>query len=413
MQNKRIVITGIGVVSPIGIGKESYWKSLREGRSGIRSITLFDVSRYKVKNAGEITDFDPAVILGKRGLLDLDRATKLILCSAKLALDDAKLVINEENASQTGVSVGTTLGSLSSISKFNRESFLDGPKFVNPSVFPSTVGNSPASRVGIKFKITGFNSTISTGMCSALDAIDFACDFIDLNRVNQVLVGSVEDLSIQLFLGCYKLKVLSGLNGNHEPISAPFDKRRDGMVLGEGATTFVVEDWVAAMKRRAHIYGEIYGMASCFDPGRFYKYTPSGRGMVRAMRMALKAAKLNPGDIYCIYSNANSSQDADKIEAKAIKEVFGFRVKVIYVTSVKSNLGESFSASGGFSLAAALGSLEQNFVPQLINYKVADPECDLNFVLEKRKSSSNIMNIMINAFSPNGANSVMIVGKFR
>ena len=410
MRKNRIVITGIGVISPIGIGKDSFRQSLKEGKSGINPITLFDVSKYKVQAGGEINNFDPASILGKKGLLDLDRSTKLLLSSAKLALDDAGLEINEKNSSQVGVSVGTTLGSLNSISKFNKEAIIDGPRYANPSVFPNTVVNSPASRVGIKFKITGFNSTISTGMCSALDALDYACDFINFERVNTAVVGAVEDLSIQTFLGCYKLKYLSGF-GKNAPLSCPFDQRRDGIVLSEGATVMVIEDIESALKRKANIYAEILGIASCFDPGRYYRYNPSGRGMVTAMKMALNQANLRPEGIDCIYANANSTQDADRIEAKAIKEVFGINSNNTLVTSIKSFVGESFSVSGGFSLIAAVLGLEHNFVAPLLNYSCKDPKCNLNFAL-KNNNHKFISRVMINAFSPSGAASAVILGKY-
>jgi 3-oxoacyl-[acyl-carrier-protein] synthase II len=415
MEKKRIVITGIGVISPIGIGKDPFWQSLKTGKSGVKPITLFDVSKYNVKVGGEISDFDPAVILGKRGSLDLDRSTKLLLSSAKLALDDAGLEINEGNSSQIGVVVGTTLGSLDSFSKFDRSAIIDGPRYVNPSVFINAAVNTSASRMGIKFKITGFNSTISTGMCSALDALDYACDFIDLNRIHTGVVGGVEDFSVEAFLGCYKLRYLSGFDGKHEPISCPFDKRRNGIVFSEGAVTFIVEERGDALKRKAHIYGEILGMASSFDPTHPYKYNPKGQGMISAMRMALKDADLKPEDIDCIFANANSTQDADKIEVKAIKEVFGGHTKRIPVTSVKSNIGESFSVSGGFSLAAALGAMEKGFIPSLVNYSQQDPECDLNFVLNGNGNEelSHLSRIMVNTFSSNGANSVGIIGKLQ
>lgn len=413
MMKKHIAITGIGVVSPIGIGKDSFWQSLKEGKSGIKPITLFDISKYKVKVGGEISNFDPAVILGKKGLLDLDRSTKLLLSSAKLALDDAHLEINEENSSRIGVSVGTTLGSLNSISRFNQESIIDGPRYANPSVFPNTVVNSPASRVGIRFKITGFNSTISTGMCAALDALDYVCSFINLDRISTGVVGAVEDFSIEAFLGCYKLQYLSGFDGKNEPISCPFDKRRNGIVLSEGAVTFIVEEMEIALKRKAHIYGVVLGMASNFDPSHSYKYNPKGNGMVNAMRLALKDADLKPKDIDCIFANANSTQNADKIEVKAIKEVFGKHVESLYVTSVKSNIGESFSVSGAFSLAGALGAMEEKFIPSLSDYSQPDSECDLNFVLNGKnlEKSLNLSRVMVNTFSSNGANSVLIIGK--
>ncbi|MBF0511239.1 MAG: beta-ketoacyl-[acyl-carrier-protein] synthase family protein [Candidatus Omnitrophica bacterium] len=413
MGKKRVVITGVGVISPISIGREEFLNALKAGISGIKPITLFDTNKYKVKVAGEVKDFDPSLILGKRGLLDLDRATKLLLCSAQLALDESGLEINETNNADIGVAVGTTLGSLNSISRFNHESFTDGPRFANPSIFPSTVINSPASRVGIRFKITGFNSTVSTGMCSFIDALNYAYTFIDFNRVNAVVVGAVEDLSIQTFLGCYKLQYLSGLTQGHEPLSCPFDNRRDGILLGEGATTFIVEDLQTALKRKAPIYAEILGMGSCFDPGSYYKYTSNGHGMVRAMDMALKDAKLQAQYIDCIFANANSTKDADKIESKAIREVFCQNQGAgPLVTSVKSFLGEGFSVSGGFSLAAALGALRDNFIPPILNYSDKDPACDLNYVLNGN-GKVPVSRAMINTFSPHGAASVLIVGKYR
>jgi 3-oxoacyl-[acyl-carrier-protein] synthase II len=407
MKKKRIVITGLGVISPIGIGKDAFFRSLMEGKSGIKPITLFETSRCKVRTGGEITDFDPPSILGKRGLLDLDRATKLLLSSAKLLLDDSGFEITESNGPRTGVSVGTTLGSLNSISKFNRESILDGPQFANPSVFPNTVVNSPASRIGIKFKITGFNSTISTGMCSALDALEYACDFIELDRVESVIVGAVEDLSMQTFLGCHKLNYLSGLKGDGLPLSCPFDKRRDGIVLGEGATSFLLEDLENAQRRKADVYAEILGLGSCFGPGKYYKYNYGGEEMVRAMNMALSQADMGPADIDAIFANANSTKDADKIEAKAIKDVFG---KKVLVTSIKSFLGETFSASGGFSMASAIGALSNNFIPPVLNYSYRDPDCDLNFAVNGN-CRRPVSRVMINTFSPGGGASVAIIGK--
>jgi len=409
MGKKRIVITGVGVISPIGIGKDAFWQSLKEGKSGTKPITLFDVSKYNVKVGGEISEFDPAAILGKRGLLDFDRSTKLLLSSAKLALDDAGLEINENNNSRVGVSVGTTLGSLNSISKFNQESIIDGPQYANPSVFPNTVVNSPASRIGIKFNIKGFNTTISTGMCSCLDALEYACDFIELNRVDAVLVGAVEDFSHQSFLGCYKLNYLSGIKEHDFPLSCPFDKRRNGIVLGEGATTFMVEGLEHALKRKANIYAEVLSSSSCFGVGSYYKYLPNGGGMMRAMKIALSDGGLEPKDISCIFANANSTLDADKIEAKEIKKIFD---NDILTTSIKSYIGETFSVSGGFSLAAGVGAIINEYVAPVLNYSYKDPDCNLNFVRNSNCYFSP-SKVMINTFSPNGPASVAIIGKWQ
>ena len=252
-------------------------------------------------------------------------------------------------------------------------------------------------------------------MCSSLDALDYARDFINSGRIHTGLVGAVEDFSIEAFLGCYKLGYLSGSNGHQEPVSCPFDKRRNGIVFSEGSVTFIVEELEKALNRKAPIYGSILGLASTFDPGHAYKYDPAGLGMERAMKMALKDAALDPEDIDCIFANANSTQNADKIESKAIQEVFGKNSRKIPVTSIKSNLGESFSVSGAFSLAAALGALQKGFIPPLINFSKRDTLCDLNFVINHRGigDSQDLTNIMVNTFSSNGANSVLIVGKLK
>src|SRR4030065_2926532 len=217
----RVVITGIGVLSPVGIGRENFWEALSQGKTGFRTISLFDTALYKVHIAGEISDFDPVSFLGKKGLRTLDRSTRLLSSAAKLAIDDAKLQITDENTNSIGVSIGTTFGSLHSISQFDREGLIEGPKFVNPSHFPNTVINSPASQVSIRFKIKGFNTTISTGFCAGLDAIYYAADFIKLNRADVILTGAVEELCEETFLGFHTLGYLSGSDSS-EPICCPF-----------------------------------------------------------------------------------------------------------------------------------------------------------------------------------------------
>lgn len=410
--NNRIAVTGIGVISPIGIGRDAYWQALKEGKSGIKPITLFDTSGLKVKVGGEISGFNPKDILGRIGLVDLDRATTLLSATAKFALEDGNLEINETNAHATGISVGTTFGSINSVFEFDRVSLTDGPRFVNPSRFPNTVINSPASRVAIRFGIKGPNSTISTGFCAALDAFDYALHSISFNRAERILVGSVEEMCIQTFLGFYKLGYLSGLYNGSLPQSCPFDKRRDGIIFSEGCAAVIVEELDSALRRNATIYAEVIATASNFDPYRLHKYNPKGSGMIEAMRQALEKANLNSQDIDCIFANANSTQDADLIETRAIKEVFGENAKKIPITAVKSMLGETVSASGGLALIAALGSIYQEFIPPTINYQEKDPGCDLNYVTKTSKRQK-LNNIMINSFGPNGANTVMIIKKYQ
>ena len=263
--NKKIVITGIGVLSPIAIGREAFWAGLFQGKTGFRPVTLFDTSPFRVNIAGEITDFDALSFLGKKGLRDLDRSTRLICSAAKLAIDDSRIEITEDTTHSMGVSIGTTFGSLHSISQFDRSGLIEGPRAVNPSHFPNTVINSPASQVSIKFKIKGFNTTISTGFCASLDAVSYAADFIRLNRADVVLAGGVEELCEETFMGFHNLGCLSGTDGS-EPICCPFDARRNGTILSEGAAVLVLEDEEHALNRDAVILARVLGYGNAFDP---------------------------------------------------------------------------------------------------------------------------------------------------
>ncbi len=412
MPAKRIVITGIGVVSPIGIGKEAYWKALEEGRSGIRPITLFDTSQFKVKVAGEITEFNAKDILGRKGLVDLDRATTLLSCAMKFAIEDAGLEINEDNRRRIGISVGTTFGSLHSLSEFDKACLVDGPGFVNPSRFPNTVINSPASRAAIRFGIKGFNTTTSTGFCAGLDALDYAVHALKFDRARMVLVGAVEEICLQTFLGFYHLGFLSGLNNGSTPASRPFDEDRDGIVFAEGSAVVLSETLESALERKAKIYAEIATLASNFDPGSFHRFNKKATGMTHAMQSAIDESGLRKDDIDCIFANANSTKDGDAIETKGIKKVFENYAGQVPITAVKSMIGETFSASGGMNVAAALGSLEKGFIPSTINYKTKDRNCDLRYVLNTVKNEA-LNNVMVNCFDPSGANTVLILKKFK
>jgi len=407
---KRVVITGIGIVSPIGIGKKEFWQNLFAGQSGFRKITLFGTNDLKVKTAGEIADFNAKNILGKKGLVDLDRATTLLLSATKFALEDANFEINEKNACKTGMSVGTTFGSLNSVFEFDKASLIEGPKFVNPSRFPNTVINSPASRAAIRFGIKGFSTTISTGFCAAIDAFDYAIHSMNFNRADKIIVAAVEEMCIQTFLGFYKLGYLSGLNNDMGPRSCPFDKRRDGIIFSEASTAVIVEDLTSALERKANIYGEVLAIASNFSPYRLHKYDPRGTGITEIMKRALEKANLRPQDIDCIFANANSTCDADLLETKCIKEAFGDFANKIPITAIKSAVGETFSASGGVAVVAALGSMKHGIIPPTLNYREKDSCCDLDYVPDKaRKQKLN--RVMINSFGPNGANTVLVLGK--
>ena len=409
MSKKRIVITGIGVIAPNGIGKEQFWAALKEGRSGIKPISRFDTNGFKCKLAGEINNFNPSVFLGSKGLKNLDRTTRLLCSTAKLAIDDAKLIINYKNTDDIGVCTGTTLSSLWNIAEFDKGVIKDGPLFSDASLFPGTVVNAASSQVSIRFNIQGFNSTISTGYPSGLDALKYAIDFIRLGRIKAVLLGGVESLSLASFIGFYRLGFLAGIRGKE--ISCPFDKRRNGIILSEGAAVIVIEDEEYAKRRKANIYAEVKGIGNCFDPYKMGKYNPEANGLRESMKKAIRDSGLRITDIDYISASANSVPMQDRLETEVIKSVFGRSAYNIPVSSIKSMIGDPFSAGGLLQIAASVGSMVNGFVSPTINYRVKDDDCDLDYVANKSRMA-RINNILINNFGPGGNNASVVISKY-
>jgi len=405
---RKVVISGIGILSPMGIGKDKYWEELSQGKTGFRKITLFDTGPFQIHCAGEITDFDPLPFLGKKGLRDLDRSTELICSAAKLALDDSRLQITEENTYTSGVSIGATFGSLHSISQFDRAGLIEGPRFVNPSHFPNTVINSPASHISIRFKIKGFNTTISTGFCAGLDAVAYGADFIKLNRADVVLAGGVEELCEETFLGFHKLGCLSGKDGS-EQACRPFDARRNGTILSEGAAVLVLEDEEHALNRGATILARVMGYGNAFTPVAENRFNHTG--LKHAVVHALQDASLNKEEIDYICACANSTKWLDRMETRAIKEVFENHAYTIPVSSIKSMVGESFSASGVMSLAAGIGAIKKGLIFPTVNYKERDPECDLDYVPNEARHKQ-IMTVVVTSSDPYGQNAAVILGRY-
>ncbi|MCM8796109.1 MAG: beta-ketoacyl-[acyl-carrier-protein] synthase family protein [Candidatus Omnitrophica bacterium] len=408
MNKKRIVITGIGVLSPNGIGKDAFWLSLKEGRSGIKPLTLFEPTFFKTKLAGEISDFNTQEFINYRDLQNFDRSTKLVCAAAKLALEDAGLTISEENTEDIGVVTATTLA-LWNIAEFAKEIVQEGPQFASAGIFVGTTINTASSQISIQHKIKGFNTTISTGYTASLDALRYAVEFIKLNRVRAVLVAAVEGLTFAGYVGFYKIGFLAGLKG--EEISCPFDKRRNGIILSEAAVVLVIEDEEYAKKRNARIYAELAAVENSFDAFRATKYEPKARGLKETMSKALQNAGMQESDIDYILSSANSVIQQDALETQAIKEVFNLYAKDTPVSAIKSMVGESVSAAGLLQIAAAIGSLEKDFIPPTINYKEKDDACDLDYVPNQSRQEK-VNHILINDFGPGGNNASAIIKRY-
>jgi 3-oxoacyl-[acyl-carrier-protein] synthase II len=411
--DKRVVITGVGVLASNGIGKDAFWKALRDGVSGIRSVTLFDTSATLSKTAGEISDFIPENHLGDKGLRNFDRATKLALSAAKLALDDAgiKTPLDEDVSLRTGVSLGSTLGSVWSISEFDKEGLRGGPRSVNPALFSNTVINAPSSQISIRFNIKGFNTTISTGFAASLDAVDYGVNFIKKYGYDIVLSGGFEELCMQTFLGFYKIGHLAGSREGKQEVSCPFDRRRNGIVLGEGGCILVMEELGHALKRRAKIYGEILGYGTSFDPASRNIYNPKASGAGVSISLALKDAGCAPADVDYISASANSTLDCDAMETRAVNRVFGEGLSRVPASSIKSMIGDTFSASGAMNVAASLAAITMGFVPPTVNYEVKDRRCGLDCVPNVARGIK-VRKVLINSFTPTGVNSSMVLGSY-
>ena len=411
--NKRIVITGIGIVGPCCIGKNKFWDFLKKGESAVGPITLFSTSGLPCKLAGELSNFKVRNFISHKGLRNLTRNTQFALAASKLALNDAHLPspVSEEVTDSYGVSLGSATGSIHSIMEFDRQALIAGPRSVNPPDFPNTALNTIASHISIRFNIKGFNATLSNSFSSSLDSIFYAGNMIKNYGYKVVLAGGAEELTFETFIGFIKLKCLSGSEKQKtKEINCPYDRRRNGIIFGEGACILVLEDLRHAIKRKAKIYAELKGYGFCFDPAIIRGTGVTADGAAEAIRQAISESGYPPSKIDYIVGSANSTQRFDAIEAKAIKLVFKEKTKEIPVSSIKSMIGETFSVGGAFNVAAALGALEKNFIPQTINYRSPDKRCDLN-IIANRAVRKKLNNILIDSFSHNGHNSSIIIGR--
>jgi len=374
--DKRICITGVGVVSPIGIGKEEFLLSLKSGKSGIDEIKEFDTHFSGSKKGGVIRSFHPRDFIAASKIRRLDRASQFAIAASKLALSDARFAVTQENSSRVGVVLGSGFCGLSSSEEFHRGQVLKGFLDLNPMLFPNTVPNAPSSYVSIELGIEGVNSTLVQSFCTAEAAIFFACDQLRKGRADLILTGGVDELSEFLFRGFSELHLLATDGGDGER-SRPYDKMRNGLILGEGAGLLAIEDEGHARSRGARIYGYILGYSLI---GKSLKEDGS-EDLNRSIKMALKGREGTPIDY--LSGAGNSSKVLDVLEAKGVKRSFSARYLEIPVSSTKSMTGEAI-ASGGVRMVADILSMENGFIPPTINYLNPDPSCDLFYVINQR-----------------------------
>jgi 3-oxoacyl-[acyl-carrier-protein] synthase II len=413
---RRAVITGIGCVSPIGVGRERFWQSVREGRSGVGPITRFDASDLPVRIAGEVKDFDPDQYIPPKDRQHVSHAVAFAIAAADLAFADAGLKPKEmslEEKRDIGIVLGSGGASLSFIEKQYRYYFANEAKKASIYTIPTATPGSLASELSMPFGLKGFSHLVSTGCTSSTDAIAYAAQNIILGRINTVLTGGVDaPLAHSIMLGFCVMKVMTS-SWNHDPqrASRPFSRDRDGFVLGEGAYLFVLEEMDHALERGARIYAEVSGYGSTCDAHHRVRLDETGVEPARAMTLAIKDAGLQPEEIDYINLHGTSTELNDRIETRAIKLAFGEAAARIPMSATKSMVGHPQGASGAAGLTATLGGMAGGFLPPTINLEQPDPECDLDYVPQQSRPSP-IRNALCNCIGFGSKNSALVVRKF-
>ena len=406
---KKAVITGIGVVSPLGIGYQNFWDNLVSGNSAIAPMECLDLSKYACKNGAEVKGLNPEEFLGRKGLRYLNKGTKFLGSSAKLAVDDANLEIDEELANDTGILIGSSLGNFSQTTDYFHNIIKEGPSNLSPMQSYDVALNSSINYVSVFFKMKSFARTISSGFTSGTDAIGNAMKLIQNGKTKVIIAGGVEQISLDLYMIFYMRKMLAGSDGTGNEISMPFDKRRNGFIMSEGSYVFVMEDHEHAVSRGATIYGEISGYGSLFSGSRNSDIENRIVKAGNTMKLCIDDAGISTDDIDLINANGNSGKLSDLIEARAIRELFGDKSKEVPVHTIKATLGESYGASGAAQTASALLSIKNSLIPPTINYEEKDPECNLNVIDKKLEKEVNT--VLINSFDLSGNNSCLVVKK--
>jgi len=409
---KRVVITGLGVVSPLGNTLQDSWQSALQGKSGITHITKFDTSKYEVKIAGEVKNFSADDYIEKKEQKKMDLFIQYALATSKMALDQSGLKITSENTERTGVFIGSGLGGLPVIEEQHSKLIEKGPSRVSPFFIPSCIANLAPGWVSITHKIKGPNFTVTSACASGVHSIGEAYNYIRFGLCDQMLAGGTEStVSPMAIAGFSNMRALSTRNNAPTEASRPWDKDRDGFVLGEGAATFILESLEAAMARGAHILCEITGYGASSDAYHITSPDPEGQGFVSAMQTALSDAKLNASDIQYINAHGTSTPMGDPLESSAIKKIMKEHAKKIWISSTKSMTGHLLGAAGAVESAFCVMSLVEQKVPPTINLNKSSDDCDLDYVANLARDGK-IKHVLNNSFGFGGTNSCLIFSKF-
>ena len=400
------------MITPLGIGVEKTWEAICRGESGIGNITRFDASDFPTKIAGEVKDFNPSDYIDKKEIKKMDTFIHYALAGAIMAVDDSGLKITDENADMVGVLVGAGLGGLPSIEKYYDIYLKEGVRRISPFFIPMLIANLASGQISIRFGAKGPNSCVVTACATGTNAIGDAYKIIQRGDADVMIAGGTESVITPLGIGGFcAARALSTRNDEPKRASRPFDKNRDGFVMGEGSGILILEEMESALKRGAKIYCEIVGYGMSADAFHITSPPPGGEGAVRCMKMALKSGGISPTEVDYINAHATSTF-ADSLETQAIKTVFNEHAYKLSVSSTKSMTGHLLGAAGGVEAIFSILAIERGTIPPTINYETKDPECDLDYVPNTaRKSDVNVA--MSNSFGFGGTNATVIFKKYK
>jgi 3-oxoacyl-[acyl-carrier-protein] synthase II len=409
---RRVVITGLGMVSPLGLGVEENWQALIAGRSGIGPITRFDVTDYPCKIAGELKGFNPEDWVPKKDVKKMDLFILYAMAASELAMKDASFAIQPAEAERVGVFIGSGIGGLPSIERQHAILLKEGPRRVSPFFIVGLIVNMASGQVSIRYGAKGPNQAACTACATGTHAIGDAYEIIRRGEADAMIAGGTEGVIAPLCVGGFSaMRALSTRNEAPEKASRPFDRDRDGFVIGEGAGVVILEELGHAVRRHARIYAEVVGYGLSGDAYHVSAPSEDGDGPIRVMRNALRSAGIAPSEIDYVNAHGTSTPQGDAVESRALKAVFGDHARVLAVSSTKSMTGHLLGGAGGLETAITALAVQRDLVPPTINYTTPDPECDLDYVPNEARRLP-VRHGLNNSFGFGGTNAALVLRKY-
>ena len=410
--SRRVVVTGVGLVSPLGIGTAANWEALCAGRSGIGPITHFDAAEFSCRIAGEVKAFDPLAFLNKKDVKKMDVFIQFAIAAAQCAMDDSAVTVTDANATRVGVFIASGIGGFSTIEREHKALLEGGPRRISPFFIPASIINLAAGQVSIRFHAKGPNSATCTACSASAHAIGDAFEIIKRDDADVMIAGGSEAAITPMGVGGFAaMRALSTRNDDPLHASRPFDRERDGFIMGEGAGVVILEELEHAKQRGASIYAELVGYGMSADAFHITAPSEDGDGGMRVMQKALASARVGPEQVSYINAHGTSTPFNDKLETLAIKRVFGDHARTLAISSTKSMTGHLLGAAVGLEAGITALAVKHQIIPPTINYEFPDPECDLDYVPNQTREAA-IEYALSNSFGFGGTNGALLFRRF-